>query len=98
MTDAWSARPKLNVSAQGFRPAHALIAFRFCVASSSDIPPERNTMPVTAAVIVVVRVMTMNKTYNPFETGKLLKLAIDNYNLFISNRVSTNYLNPFKFI
>ena len=45
--DAWSARPYENESGQG--PPTLLIAFRFSVASTSDWPPDRNTIPGTFA-------------------------------------------------
>src|SRR2546429_4441642 len=45
---ACSARPYENESCQGCGPL-AFIALRCAVASSSDWPPERNTIPGTAA-------------------------------------------------
>ena len=45
---AWSARPYENDSSHGCGPI-AFIAFRCAVASSSVCPPERNTIPGTAA-------------------------------------------------
>ena len=47
-TGAWSARPKEKESCHGCGP-RAFIAFRCTVASSSDWPPERKTIPGTAA-------------------------------------------------
>uniref|UniRef100_A0A0D9WS08 Uncharacterized protein n=1 Tax=Leersia perrieri TaxID=77586 RepID=A0A0D9WS08_9ORYZ len=43
-----SARPKEKVSVHGFSTSSLFIAFRFCDASSSLCPPERNTTPGTA--------------------------------------------------
>ena len=45
---AWSARPYENESTHGCGPRE-LIAFRFSLACSSDWPPERKTIPGTAA-------------------------------------------------
>ena len=44
----WSARPKENESSHGCGPV-AFSALRFAVASSSDCPPDRKTIPGTAA-------------------------------------------------